>query len=82
MSAGSKVATRRRRGDKNTAARAILAGPRLGLCCQFAAAPIRFRTTTAAALRPLPRSAQLARLAELARANADALLASLFGEAP
>ncbi len=53
------------------------ARPRLGLCCQFAAAPIKFRTTTAAALVRLPRPAQLERLAELARANADALLAAL-----
>ena len=53
------------------------ARPRLGLCCQFAAEPIKFRTTTAAALSRLPRPAQLARLAELARANADALLAAL-----
>ncbi len=51
--------------------------PRLGLCCQFAAETIKFRTTTAAALVRLPRPAQLTRLAELARANADALLASL-----
>jgi len=53
------------------------ARPRFGLCCQFAAEPIKFRTTTAAALARLPRPAQLARLAELARANADALLAAL-----
>lgn len=52
-------------------------GPRLGLCCQFAAEPIKFRTTTAAALTRLPRPDQLARLCGLARANADALLAAL-----
>lgn len=77
MNVGTRAGTRRRRGQERSAALAPTPGPRLGLCCQFAAAPIRFRTTTAAALRPLPRPAQLARLAELARANADALLASL-----
>jgi UV DNA damage endonuclease len=65
------------RASRPRAGNAPAAGPRLGLCCQFAAAPIKFRTTTAAALVRLPRAAQLARLAELARANADALLAAL-----
>ena len=50
---------------------------RLGLCCQFVKAPIRFRATTVTAMARLPRAARLARLAELCRANADALLASL-----
>lgn len=50
---------------------------RLGLCCQFAREPIKFRTTTATALLRLPRPAQLARLAELCHANAEALLAAL-----
>ena len=50
---------------------------RLGLCCQFAEQPIKFRTTTAAALSRLPRVEQLARLAELCSANADSLLAAL-----
>lgn len=50
---------------------------RLGLCCQFAAEPIRFRTTTATAMLRLSRPARLARLAELCRANADALMAAL-----
>lgn len=50
---------------------------RLGLCCQFAKEPIKFRTTTATAMLRLPRFAQLARLAELCRHNAEALLASL-----
>jgi UV DNA damage repair endonuclease len=50
---------------------------RLGLCCQFAREPIKFRTTTATALMRLPRADQLARLAVLCRLNADALLASL-----
>lgn len=51
--------------------------PRLGLCCLFVRAPIRFRTTTAAALQRLPRRRQLERLAELGAVNADALLAAL-----
>lgn len=50
---------------------------RLGLCCQFAREPIKFRTTTATAMLRLPRAARLARLAELAHQNADALLAAL-----
>jgi UV DNA damage endonuclease len=50
---------------------------RLGLCCQFAREPIKFRATTATALLRLPRPAQLVRLADLCRANAEALLASL-----
>lgn len=56
---------------------AAAAGLRLGLCCQFAAEPIRFRTTTATAMLRLARPARLARLAELCLANADALLESL-----
>jgi len=52
-------------------------GLRLGLCCQFIALPIRFRTTTATALTRLPRREQLARLAELGAANAESLLAAL-----
>ncbi|HEY5914587.1 MAG TPA: UV DNA damage repair endonuclease UvsE [Verrucomicrobiae bacterium] len=50
---------------------------RLGLCCQFARAPIKFRTTTATAMMRLPRADRLSRLADLCRLNADALLASL-----
>ncbi len=56
---------------------APVSGLRLGLCCLFDAQPIRFRTTTAAALGRLPRREQLQRLAALAQANADALLAAL-----
>ena len=52
-------------------------GLRLGLCCQFAAEPIKFRTTTAASLQRLTRGEQLRRLAELCAANADSLLAAL-----
>jgi len=50
---------------------------RLGLCCQFTREPIKFRTTTATAMMRLPRADQLARLADLCRSNADALIASL-----
>jgi UV DNA damage endonuclease len=50
---------------------------RLGLCCQFRQAPIKFRTTTATALARLPRRDQLVRLAELCRHNADSFLAAL-----
>ena len=50
---------------------------RLGLCCQFASEPIKFRTTTATALLKQARTERLRRLAELCFANAEALLASL-----
>jgi UV DNA damage endonuclease len=52
-------------------------GLRLGLCCQFAQEPIKFRTTTATAMLRLSKRERLARLAELGRVNAEALLASL-----
>lgn len=50
---------------------------RLGLCCQFAVEPIKFRATTATAMLRLNKRERLARLAELSLGNADALLASL-----
>lgn len=50
---------------------------RLGLCCQFAREPIKFRTTTATAMLWHGKPERLARLAELCLVNADALLASL-----
>ncbi len=50
---------------------------RLGLCCKFHEAPIAFKTTTVAALSRCDRRAQLAKLADLCRANADALQAAL-----
>jgi UV DNA damage endonuclease len=50
---------------------------RLGLCCLFAQEPIRFRTTTATAMLRLEKRERLARLADLCRLNADALLAAL-----
>ncbi len=50
---------------------------RLGLCCQFAEEPIRFRHATAASLERLDRTSQLARLGEICADNAAALHASL-----
>lgn len=50
---------------------------RLGLCCVFRDEPIKFGAATAAVVGRLDRSAGLAKLAALARANAAALLASL-----
>ena len=50
---------------------------RLGLCCQFASEPIKFRTTTATAMLKLSRLERRRRLSELCLANAEALLASL-----
>jgi len=59
-----------------TAAR-LKTRPRLGLCCIFREQPIKFRTTTAAAMKRLERSEALARLAALCQENATALLAAL-----
>jgi hypothetical protein len=42
---------------------------RLGLCCQFAREPIKFRTTTATAMLRLDKPQRLARLAELVGAT-------------
>jgi UV DNA damage endonuclease len=53
------------------------AGPRWGLCCQFADAPIRFRTTTATALSRLSRRDRVVKLANLCRSNAQALLEAI-----
>lgn len=50
---------------------------RLGLCCQFAQEPIKYRATTVTAMLRLSRPTRLTRLAELCRENADALLATL-----
>ena len=50
---------------------------RLGLCCQFAREPIKFRTTTATAMLRLSRRERLSRLGELCRSNADALMEAL-----
>lgn len=50
---------------------------RFGLCCQFAAEPIAFRTTTATSLMRQPRDAQLQKLSQLCLINARSLLAAL-----
>jgi UV DNA damage endonuclease len=50
---------------------------RFGVCCMFREQPIKFRTTTVAAIGRLKRADGLAKLSELCMANADALLASL-----
>lgn len=46
---------------------------RLGLCCQFAEQPIKFRTTTVAACARLSRAAGLQKLSELCLQNAKSL---------
>jgi len=50
---------------------------RLGLCCLFNQAPIRFRSATAKFVRPLDRPAQLAKLSELCLDNARSLVAAV-----
>jgi UV DNA damage endonuclease len=50
---------------------------RFGLCCIFLEQPIKFSTTTAAALGRLSRTEALAKLNRLCLANADALAAAL-----
>ncbi len=50
---------------------------RLGLCCKYMAAPIRFRTTTATHVLSLPPDTRLAKLSGLARHNAEALTAAI-----
>jgi UV DNA damage endonuclease len=50
---------------------------RLGLCCIFRDAPIKFRTTTATAIKRLPASEGRKKLADLCAANASALMESL-----
>lgn len=50
---------------------------RLGLCCAFRDQPIRFRTTTAAALLCQSQRDRLSRVADIIRANAEALHKSL-----
>ncbi len=46
---------------------------RLGLCCQFAAEPIAFRTTTATSLQRMRASERLQKLSDLCLANARSL---------
>lgn len=50
---------------------------RLGLCCQFAEEPIKFRRTTAAVILRLTGHQRLQKLSELCRANAESLKAAL-----
>ena len=50
---------------------------RLGLCCIFREAPIKFRTTTAAAIKRLSRNDGQRKLADVCAANAEALMAAL-----
>jgi UV DNA damage endonuclease len=50
---------------------------RLGLCCLFLREPIRCRTTTAKALRPLRRKERLARVSALCLNNVASLKASV-----
>ncbi len=50
---------------------------RLSLCCIFRDEPIKFRTTTAAAMKRRSRSEALAEIAEICFGNAKALMQSL-----
>lgn len=50
---------------------------RLGLCCAFRDQPIRFQTTTAAAMLRLSRKDRLSRIAGIIRSNAGMLLNAL-----
>ena len=50
---------------------------RLGLCCLFNQAPIRFRSATAKFVRPLDRPAQLVKLSELCLDNTRSLVAAV-----
>lgn len=51
--------------------------PRLGLCCIFRDQPIKFRTTTAAALGGVNRKSALIRLSDLCLHNAESLYDAL-----
>ncbi|MFO7971680.1 MAG: UV DNA damage repair endonuclease UvsE, partial [Desulfobacterales bacterium] len=50
---------------------------RLGLCCQFREAPIKFRNTTVKHSLGLQEHQRLAKLGNLCRMNAESLLSSL-----
>ncbi|GIW81698.1 MAG: UV DNA damage endonuclease [Gemmatales bacterium] len=50
---------------------------RLGLCCAFRKQPIKFRTTTAAAVSRMSKLNRLQKLAELCLYNADSLFMAL-----
>jgi UV DNA damage endonuclease len=66
-------ATGSRRATTQAGSRRI----RFGLCCAFREQPIKFGTTTAAAIGKLSRADAVAKLARLCLANADALIAAL-----
>jgi UV DNA damage endonuclease len=51
---------------------------RLGLCCLFQQAPIRFRTATARVMKTRERSEQVKLLSQLCLANAESLLKALL----
>jgi UV DNA damage endonuclease len=55
----------------------VIAPLRLGLCCQFLDAPIRFRTATHRYVFGLTRAARRTYLADIARSNAAALSAAV-----
>jgi UV DNA damage endonuclease len=50
---------------------------RLGLCCLFNQAPIRFRSATAKFVRPLDRPAQLVKLSKICLDNARSLVTAV-----
>lgn len=50
---------------------------RLGLCCLFAAEPVRFRTTTVTSLLRLTKPERLQKLSAICLANANALMEAL-----
>ena len=50
---------------------------RLGLCCIFREAPIKFRTTTATAIKRLSRCEAQRKLADLCSINSAALMSAL-----
>ena len=62
--------------SKGKGARAV-AMVRLGLCCIFRNQPIKFRTTTATAIKRLSRDEGRKKLADLCAANAVALMEAL-----
>lgn len=65
----------RRNGTRR---RSLVSGTlRLGLCCQFVGAPIRFHTATATSCSRLSPPARRRKLSRLCLANAAALLAAL-----
>jgi UV DNA damage endonuclease len=64
-------------GSKRDAREANLPGNRWGLCCQFAEAPIKFRTTTHRYLSGLGARERQTHLLDILRHNAEALAAAV-----